>query len=77
MGATKNGPCSIPNTISRPCALVEADVPRADDRKLAFARTVHDHNVDRRCEAALDQLLGDGPTLAALGPDEVDPPIPD
>jgi len=57
-------------------ALVDAYVARADDGQIAFARTVHDNKVDGERKAAVDQLLGDGALLAALGLDELDPPIP-
>jgi hypothetical protein len=43
-----------------------ADLPRPDDGEVALAAAVHDHKVDREGEPAIDQLLGDGATLAAL-----------
>jgi hypothetical protein len=46
---------------------VEANVPRTDDDEVAFARTGHDHKVDREREPTLDQLLGDRAALAAMG----------
>jgi len=50
-------------------ALVKAYVPRADDGEVALTDAIEDHKVDGEREAAVDQLIGDCATLAALGLD--------